>query len=265
MDTVRRDASFLRRRRPMSTRRLIHLRCGHARRAVLALAMAAGAAAAGPVFAPYPSDFPVHGVDVSHHQGPIDWAMVAREPGQRFAYLKATQGRAHVDPEFARNWRGARAAGLKVGAYHYFSFCSGAAAQARLFLSVVPRAADALPAVLDVEHLLNCAPAPDVDKVRASLRLWLTRVERATGKRPIVYATADVLNEFFLGSDLDYPLWVRATPEDPEPVLQLPWLIWQYDDQHTLSGLAGTVDRDVFTGDATGLLALSNLPARRRR
>ena len=131
MDTVRRDASFLRRRRPMSTRRLIHLRCGHARRAVLALAMAAGAAAAGPVFAPDPSDFPVHGVDVSHHQGRIDWAMVAREPGQRFAYLKATQGRAHVDPEFARNWRGARAAGLKVGAYHYFSFCSGAAAQAR--------------------------------------------------------------------------------------------------------------------------------------
>lgn len=168
----------------------------------------------------------------------------------KFAYLKATQGVTRTDPEFLRNWTGARKAGLKAGAYHYFSFCTPAAEQAKHYLAVVPRAADALPPVLDVEHLMNCAPDPDVSKVRADLRLWLTTVEAATGKRPTVYATIDVLREFFLGSDLDYPLWVRHTPEDPEDVLGLPWRFLQYDDQHGLAGLKGTVDRDVFAGDA---------------
>ena len=128
---------------------------------------------------------------------------------------------------------------------------------------MVPRAADALPALLDVEHLMNCAPDSDVSKVRADLRLWLTVVEQATGKRPTVYATSDVLREFLLGSDLDYPLFVRHTPEDPEDVLALPWRFLQYDDQHALAGLTGTVDRDVFAGDAAALAKVA-APLRKR-
>lgn len=196
-----------------------------------------------------PDRYGIWGIDVSHHQHTIDWGEVSRQPRMKFAFLKATQGRTWTDDEFARNWAAARAAGLRVGAYHYFSFCSTGQSQAEHYLAVVPTAADALPAVLDVEHLMNCAPDPDPDKVRAELKVWLDAVERATGRRPLVYATSDVLAEYFLGSDLDVSLWVRATPEDPEPVLDLPWVFFQYDDQHAIAGIDGAVDHDVFVGD----------------
>ncbi len=203
-----------------------------------------------------PDAYAIWGIDVSHHQHVIDWPVVAQQERVRFAFMKATQGKTFTDDAFARNWSGARAAGLRVGAYHYYSFCSDSSSQAAHFLSVVPRDADALPPVLDVEHLMNCATDPDPEKVRAELRNWLVTVEAATGKRPMVYATSDVLADYFLGSELDYPLWVRATPEDPEPVLQLPWKFLQYDDQHAIDGIDTTVDRDVFSGDEAAFKAL---------
>jgi lysozyme len=54
---------------------------------------------------PDPRRFPVWGVDVSHHQGVVDWKALASEPRIHFAYLKATEGSAFVDQEFERNWR----------------------------------------------------------------------------------------------------------------------------------------------------------------
>ena len=206
---------------------------------------------------PDPEAYPIWGIDVSHHQHRIDWATLAREKRLRFAYLKATQGVSWTDRAFLRNWRAARRAGLKVGAYHYFSFCTPAAAQAKHFLSVVPKRRDALPAVLDVEHLRNCAPDSDPAKERAELKLWLCAVEAATGKKPIIYATADILADYFAGGGLDYPLWVRHTPEDPEPVLALSWKILQYDDQRSIDGIDTTVDRDLFGGDEAAFAELT--------
>ena len=67
---------------------------------------------------PYPHDFPIHGIDVSNHQGDIDWQAV-RASNVKFAYIKATEGGDHVDQRFAQNWAGAKAAGVKHGAYHF--------------------------------------------------------------------------------------------------------------------------------------------------
>jgi lysozyme len=53
----------------------------------------------------------VQGVDVSHHQGPIDWRALAGS-GVRFAYIKATEGSDYVDPAFAANWTEAARAGV---------------------------------------------------------------------------------------------------------------------------------------------------------
>src|SRR3546814_10025509 len=64
-----------------------------------------------------------HGIDVSHHQGAIDWERVAAD-GVEFAYLKATEGGGFSDPRFVSNARGAKAAGIKVGAYHYYTPCA---------------------------------------------------------------------------------------------------------------------------------------------
>jgi lysozyme len=69
-----------------------------------------------------------YGIDVSHHQGVIDWERVAND-GISFAYMKATEGNEFVDERFADNWRGAANAGLDRGAYHYFPLCSPGAAR----------------------------------------------------------------------------------------------------------------------------------------
>ena len=63
--------------------------------------------------------FPVRGVDVSHHQGEIDWPRLSGE-NNSFAFIKATEGGDFVDPRFAANWSAAGRAALRVGAYHFF-------------------------------------------------------------------------------------------------------------------------------------------------
>lgn len=54
--------------------------------------------------------YPVHGIDVSHYQGEIDWAAM-KQQGMDFAYIKATEGSAHEDECFDKNWEQAKAAG----------------------------------------------------------------------------------------------------------------------------------------------------------
>jgi lysozyme len=68
-------------------------------------------------------------VDVSHHQGHIDWEAVAHDQ-ITYAYMRATEGETVVDAEFDKNWAAAAAAGIKRGAYHFFSLCSGPAENA---------------------------------------------------------------------------------------------------------------------------------------
>lgn len=62
-----------------------------------------------------------YGVDVSNHQGVIEWERVSAD-GISFAYIKATEGGDHVDAQFYANWRAAATAGLDRGAYHFFTF-----------------------------------------------------------------------------------------------------------------------------------------------
>ena len=61
---------------------------------------------------------PLEGIDVSHWQASIDWTMVAAA-GKAFAIIKASEGVSYTDPYYAANHNGARAAGLRTGAYHF--------------------------------------------------------------------------------------------------------------------------------------------------
>src|SRR4051812_36603912 len=78
-------------------------------------ALAAGAATAGPALAQATT---LEGVDVSHWQGPINWASVAAS-GISFAFCKATDGATTVDQTFATNYAGMKANNIVRGAYHY--------------------------------------------------------------------------------------------------------------------------------------------------
>src|SRR5947209_6787629 len=84
------------------------------------------------------------GIDVSHHQGHIAWAKLPRQ-GVDFAYIKATEGADHVDRRFSINWRAADAAGMRRGAYHFFTLCRSGRDQAAHFVRYVPPETAALP------------------------------------------------------------------------------------------------------------------------
>ena len=219
--------------------------------AVTLLALAAALSAAllwrtGPRYRPGSDDFPRFGIDISHHQGNVDWRRVAAD-GVGFAYLKATEGGDWVDPRFAQNRAQARAAGLEVGAYHFFTFCRDARAQAQNFLAAVP-AGPMLPPVLDVEFGGNCAAVPGREAVRASVLEWLDLVEQGTGQRPLVYVTEQALAAFFEPADfgpagrLRTRLWYRRLFVEPPKDYAEHVDVWQYHARGQVDGIAGPVD-----------------------
>jgi len=197
-----------------------------------------------------PESYPVHGIDLSRYQGEVDWP-VAHAAGVNFAFVKATEGGDRVDPAFRRNWAGAGAAGVARGAYHFFYFCTPAEDQARLFIETVPRARGALPPVLDLEwnHLSpSCRERPAPAVVRAQARIFLDRIERHYGQRPVIYTTPDFWETNAIGA-MGEEVWLRAVADHPS--VRYPgvrWTFWQYSGTGLVPGIAGRTDLNVFAG-----------------
>ena len=136
----------------------------------------------------HPVNYPVHGIDVARYQGDIDWHQ-ARASGVAFAYIKATEGGDYLDPMFDNHRKGARRAGVRQGAYHYYYFCRPAEEQARWFIENVPREWNSLPHVLDMEwnhRSPTCRLRPDDRTVRAEAAKFLNILENHYGKRRTV-------------------------------------------------------------------------------
>lgn len=214
---------------------------------ILALVLMA-ALSAGCDRSPPPSETcSIQGIDVSRHQGDIDWKQVA-DAGIRFAWIKATEGGDYRDPAFRRNWALSRAAGVQRGAYHFVYWCRPAKEQAAWFIANVPADPDALPPVLDVEwnpQSRSCPGKVTREKAIADVTLMLAAMERTYGVRPVLYAPADLYREVLEGSLDDYPLWARSL--DGEPATRYggrPWRVWQYSETGTIPGITGGVDRN---------------------
>jgi lysozyme len=223
---------------------------------LLVLATAAGlapraSAEGGQRFrAPDRTQYPLWGVDVSHHQGTIDWGSVAREPNLVFAYLKATEGGDWRDRRFAENWRNARRAGLKVGAYHFFTFCRAPLEQAANFLAVLPRDPDALPPAVDVELVGNCSARPSPGVLRRDLGTFMDAVARALQRKPLLYLTQEAHQRFFSGGDVGHPFWIQSLSGEPAAG----WTFWQFANRARVRGIRTTVDLNVFHSRNRALL-----------
>jgi lysozyme len=198
--------------------------------------------------------FAVRGIDVSHHQGEIDWARVA-EHGVHFAFIKATEGRDHLDTRFRENWQAAARSGVVRGAYHFFTFCSPGNAQADHFLAVVPPTPGVLPPVLDVEFAGNCRAWSSIEEIRADLQVMLDRLEEAWGLRPLLYITNESERRIIEGHFDRYPIWIRNVYWRP-PLDKPTWLFWQYTDEGRVDGIATPVDQNVYRGRPDELSAL---------
>ncbi|GAB3842753.1 hypothetical protein GCM10028821_51470 [Hymenobacter jeollabukensis] len=201
--------------------------------------------------------YSVHGIDVSSYQGSIDWPEVARHR-VRFAFIKATEGVSLRDRRFARNWRGARKAGICRGAYHFFQPNYDGAQQANLFTRTADLGPGDLPPVLDVE-----APEfHDVAVMRQHIGTWLRLVERHYGVRPILYSNYSFYRRYLAGHFDDYPLWLAHYEVEKPALAREKWIIWQHSDEAYIPGIRGAVDFNVYQGSYANLLAL-RIPPRK--
>ena len=195
--------------------------------------------------------YEVHGVDLSHYPGEVNWQVLAKEDID-FAFLKATEGSDYVDANFAENLTGALHTDLRVGAYHFFSFSSAGATQAENFIAHVPTDADLLPPVVDLELYGSFLENPlRRDKVQAELNTLLAKLESAYGKKPILYVTETSYDLYIAGDYSDYDIWFREVITRPKLSDDRAWTFWQYSNRGRLKGYEGEeryIDLNVFYG-----------------
>lgn len=196
---------------------------------------------------PDKSEYPVHGLDISHHQDVIDWDVLAREEIS-FLFIKATEGGDHKDTQFTRNWQRAGDLGIARGAYHFFTFCKTGAEQARNYIETVPVSKNSLPPVIDLEFGGNCSARPPKEEVLSEIADFARIVKQKYGRTPIIYATRQSYESFLEDEDIEYPIWIRNVYHKPTLPDGKEWAFWQYANRGRLYGIAGFVDFNVFNG-----------------
>jgi lysozyme len=200
----------------------------------------------------------VRGIDVSHHNGDINWPGIA-SAGIKFCYVKATEGSGVKDIRFHEYYDASKAARLLSGAYHFFRPGVDAEAQAETFLHVVPElTAGDLPPALDVE----IDDGQTAHGILDGVQQWLEAVENVLGHRPIIYTSRGFWNAITAASARfsDYMLWVAhyTTASSPRlPAGFSDYVIWQFTEQGRISGVDGNFDLDRFNGSEDDLNALA--------
>ena len=192
---------------------------------------------------PSEAKYPIRGIDVSHHQGGIDWKSV-KASGVHFAYIKGTEGADFTDPKFADNWKGSGEAGVVRGAYHFFTFGTSGQAQAANFISRVPVEMNALPPAIDLEFSgYNKERRAAPDEFQRELSAFWDAIYSHYHKSPVVYTTGDFQKQYLAAMPIER-LWIREVWKTPRQ----PWTFWQFSPRGRVSGLPTFVDLNVFQG-----------------
>ncbi|MFV0625053.1 glycoside hydrolase family 25 protein [Sphingomonas sp. ac-8] len=217
-------------------------------RAMLVIAAAsslAGAAAWNYAVGWHPStgEYPIQGIDVSQETGPVDW-LTARARGVDFAYVRAIRDGTRRDRRFQSNWAALGEAGMRRGVLHQFSLCRPAESQADAFVTFVPRAIDALPAVLELDLDAGCAARPDRAAVLAAIRSFLAVVEHHTGSPMLLKISEPFEQAYPVSGAIARPLW--ASQDFFAPLyLARPWRMWQASTIRRIDGVDRPVHWDV--------------------
>ena len=197
----------------------------------------------------YPDGYEIRGIDISHHQGTIDWdrlrnAMINGSP-VRFVIIKATEGDKHLDENFEQNFNLAKENGFIRGAYHYFSLTSSARKQAYFFISHANLQPGDLPPVLDIERKPQ---DKSIEDFQLDVLTWLHIVENKYHVKPIIYTYSKFKDTYLSDERFDgYPYWIAHYYVD-KMEYRGQWKFWQHPDAATLPGIKGYVDLDIYNG-----------------
>ncbi len=194
-----------------------------------------------------PSGYSVYGIDVSRHQGEINWEKLKRDnPAEApisFVYMKATEGSDYTDARFKENFAEAANHGFMRGAYHYFSTKSSGSAQAQMFIKTAQLKSGDLPPMIDIEERPK-----DKQKFIQELKIFIALVEKHYGVKPILYTyykyKKRYLNEEFFDR---YPSWIAHYYVDALDK-EVKWVVWQCSDIGEVPGIQENVDINIFNG-----------------
>lgn len=197
----------------------------------------------------YPTfaDYPVQGIDVSHHQEKIDWGKLDKQAVQ-FAFIKATEGGNHKDSMFQENWREARDHQILSGAYHFFTFCKEGEEQARNYIHYVPRDSIDLPPIIDLEYGGNCQEANRKEDLILEITRYLEIIEDHYQRKVIIYTTNEFYRNYLMNRFPDNPIWIRDILSEPNLPDGRKWTFWQFANRGRLDGITTLVDLNAFNG-----------------
>jgi len=205
-----------------------------------------------------PRGYSVHGIDVSKHQGQIDWKRVSRMEKNdiriSFAFIKATEGITRQDNQFDRNWEQSAKYGLMRGAYHFYYPSRDAGKQADNFIRMVKLGSGDLPPVVDIEY----SNGKSKKKICDDLKVFLNRLEKKYGVKPVLYTNIHFYSTYLEGSFDAYPLWIAGYFEHDRfyNEFKTPWHFWQHSENGKVDGIRGSVDFNVFNGDIEKLKSI---------
>lgn len=186
------------------------------------------------------------GIDISEFQGEIDFEEVRRS-GVEAVYIRVGAGE-YTDEYFAENYERAKAAGLKIGFYHYVTARSvdEGRRQARFFASLAAGREPDMRLAMDFEYFGSLS----VSQINAISEAYLDELTALTKREAVIYSDlSNARNIFSRALAEKYPLWAAQYGAD-EPSANGKWREWvgfQYTDEGKVGGIYGNVDRNIFT------------------
>lgn len=213
----------------------------------------------------------VYGIDVSRHQHehgrkhyPIRWsALRITDLGSiskkkvsgavnypvSFVFIKATEGKSLLNKYYFSDLKGARAHGIPVAPYHFFTHLSSGLQQAKFFVKSVYLSKATLPPMLDVEPTnAQIHKMGGRDVLFREMLVWLRFVEKYAHRRPILYVSQQFVNQHLAQAPealRNYDVWIARYGEF-KPYVKLTF--WQLSPDGKVRGIHGDVDINVYNG-----------------
>lgn len=190
----------------------------------------------------------VDGIDVSHHNGWIEWKKVSANKKIKFVYVKATQGVGYEDPMFRRNVKEARNAGLEVGVYHFFTKKSSGRKQFEHFKKTVRhKYIGTIIPMVDVEYA--GVDGMGAANLRRELKEFCLLMAKEYGSNPVIYTNYGIYNDWFKGEFDNHCIWICRYGIKPKLKNNAKYSIWQFSEHGRVNGIRGYTDLNSFSGD----------------
>lgn len=187
------------------------------------------------------SSFEVRGIDLSHHNGQINYNEL---DSIDFVFLKASEGTTLIDKTFSKHHKEFSEKKIAIGAYHFFRFDTDGKEQAIHFLKNVEGKKLQLPLIVDVEQDNN--PYIEKNIVIKRLHSFIREIKKQTGIKPIIYTNGDGYSKYIEDDFSEHQLWLSSTNSWRPSLIDCTF--WQFNIEGNLSAISQNVDLNVFRG-----------------